>query len=207
MKSSTVASCGAPVAYSVTNVVEDILHDDMITLDWYASDPMNGMTRARLDDDQRGVVFDWVGSAYYELSIPAPARDFTEWTLLSLRACQGTRHPFTTSAWEVLTFDVVLRDEHGAESSISCGFAGGGIELGRNQYFFHRAVQVIGVVSLSGSGAERCSFHKRPRRGFKPSLDFSASPGGSGSEFVWAGFGVAGQLSQTSPTPSPSPSS
>jgi len=123
-----VASCGGAVAFTVQNVVEGQVRDGDSTLAWAASDPMNGMTRAKSNDLARGVVFDWTQPAWYEVELPPGDRNLAGQVWLSLRACQGTRHPYTIAALEDLTFAVTLRDELGATSSISCGFAGGGIE-------------------------------------------------------------------------------
>ncbi len=123
-----VASCGGAVSFTVGNLVEAKMRDGNTSLTWLASDPMNGMTRAQSDDPFRGVVFDWTMPAYYEVEMPTDARNFTDQVYLSLRACQGTRHPNTIAVLEDLTFDVTLRDVDGTSSSISCGFAGGGIE-------------------------------------------------------------------------------
>ena len=70
---------------------------------------MNGMTHASSEgsDDSRGVVFDWDNvDRFYEQEIVPAARDFSEYDYLSFRACQGTRHPQTTSELGDLTFAV-----------------------------------------------------------------------------------------------------
>ena len=84
------------------------------------------MTRARTTDNSRGVVFDWTSPTHYEFNIVSGARDFSLFDYLSFRACQGTRHPYTTP--NDLTFTVTLRDGDGVTSSINLGAFGGGIE-------------------------------------------------------------------------------
>ena len=123
-----LSSSGAGVMWSVTNLIEGLLDDNNSTFTWIASDPMNGMTRARPSDTPMGVVFEWDGPAFYEQAIVPAERDFTDDTYISLRACQTTRHPKTVEDLEDLTFTVTLRDSSGVSSSIGIGAYGGGIE-------------------------------------------------------------------------------
>jgi hypothetical protein len=129
---SGVSSSGSAVTYDVLNIAEGLMRDLDGTFTWAIGDPMNGMSRARPStaDDPRGVVFDWTGSAprFYETEVPAPARDFTAFELLSFRGCQGSRHPDTVARLGDLTFTVTLRDGSGATSSINFGAYGGGLE-------------------------------------------------------------------------------
>jgi len=122
------SSSGGGVTYSVSNPHEDKLRDQDGTYTWTGTDPMNGFDRALSSDTTRGGVFDWPEPAYYEYEIVAGERDFTDFDYLSFRACQQSRHPYTTVVIEDLTFTVTLRDGGGASSSINLGAYGGGIE-------------------------------------------------------------------------------
>jgi hypothetical protein len=124
----SVSSSGGPVSWTVANLVEGALNDNNTSFTWSATDPMNGMTRARSSDSTHGAVFDWDQPAWLELGIVSCEQDLRDAGWLSFRACQGTRHPNTTAALEDLVFAVSLRDTHGTTSTISIGAYGGGIE-------------------------------------------------------------------------------
>jgi len=117
--STTVASSGAAVAFDVSNVVEGKLADGDLSLEWTGYDPMNGMTQAaEFYDAGRGVVFDWTSTAYYEIHVMAGHEDFSTYSYLSFRACQGSRHPYTVALDGPLDFTVTLVDGSGGTSSI-----------------------------------------------------------------------------------------
>ena len=123
------SSSGGTVSYDVASLTEDRLDDGDSSLTWTTGDPMNGMTYGSDTDVTRGVVFEWNGSnRYYEQTIVAGGRDFSPYTYLSFRACQGTRHPNTTAELSDLDFSVMLRDGSGASSTINIAAYGGGIE-------------------------------------------------------------------------------
>ncbi|MEM6794340.1 MAG: hypothetical protein AAF725_10175 [Acidobacteriota bacterium] len=132
------SSIGSPVTFTVTNLTEGLLNDSNSNFSWISTDPFNGATQAGSTngstirtDDERGVVFDWAGSdLFYEWTIPAGERDFTDNLYLSLRGAQGTQHPNTLAVLGDLTFSVTLRDGQAvpASSSISIGAFGGGFE-------------------------------------------------------------------------------
>ncbi len=125
------SSSGGSVFFDVTNVFEGRMDDGNTTYSWTPSDPMNGMTRSTSTlDDTFGVVFDWaVGEErFIEWDVPPGGQNFADDTVLSFRACQGTRHPRTTAEIGDLSFMVSLRDGRGVMSSINFGTYGGGIE-------------------------------------------------------------------------------
>ncbi|MEM8993720.1 MAG: hypothetical protein AAGF23_02895, partial [Acidobacteriota bacterium] len=133
------SSIGAPVTFTVTNLTEGLLNDTNTDFAWTPADPFNGATQGGSSDaypttrtdDERGVVFDWAGGdRFYEWTIPAGERDFTDNLFLSFRGAQGTRHPNTLAVLGDLTFTVTLRDGQAApaSSSISIGAFGGGLE-------------------------------------------------------------------------------
>ncbi len=120
------SSGGWPVTYDVTNVHEDFLRETNGSFAWTTGDPRNGMTQAGTagGDTERGVVFDWPNdgsSRSYQWEIPEGERNWLPWTSLSLRACQGTRHPNTNSLNNRLDFTVTLEDGSGNTASIPIG--------------------------------------------------------------------------------------
>ncbi|MFH0980333.1 MAG: hypothetical protein V2A79_02190 [Planctomycetota bacterium] len=127
--STGTSSSGGTVTFTVENLVENRLDDGDTAFTWTTSDPMNGMTYGRSSDTTRGVVFDWnAANRFIEWEIIPSERDFSDNLYLSFRACQGTRHPYTISVIQDLTFTVTLRDGLGTTSSINIGAYGGGLE-------------------------------------------------------------------------------
>lgn len=131
--STTVSSSGGTVTLNsgIQNIVEGLLNDNNFDFTWTATDPMNGMTRARTIDTTRGVVFDAAGNVApsMEWSVIPGQQDFSNKAYLSFRACQGTRHPFTTAALGDLSWFVMLRDGNGVTSiPIRFNAYGGGLE-------------------------------------------------------------------------------
>lgn len=127
------SSSGGTVTFDAglgTNLLEVLLNDEVAGFTWLSSDPKNGMVMGGEEDDSAGVVFDWSPGMnhLYELEVIPSARDFSDNTYLSLRACQGTQHPETVAETGDLTFTVTLLDGSGGSSSINIGVYGGGIE-------------------------------------------------------------------------------
>ncbi len=124
---TSTSSSGGSVTSNVENLDEVLMQEQDGSFDWTGSQPSNGMTMYRYSDDNgHCAVFDWsVGSdRYYELEVIPGERDFTTYTFLSFRACQGTRHPRTDALNSPLSFTATLRDGVGTSSSID--FAGYG---------------------------------------------------------------------------------
>lgn len=120
--STGTSSSGGTVTFDVSNITEGILRDGNSSFSWLTSDPMNGMTQAFDAVDQtRGTVFDWSSPSFYEFEVVGGLQDFSDNVFLSLRACQGTRHPETVSLAGELDFTVTLRDTLGTSSSINFG--------------------------------------------------------------------------------------
>ena len=110
------ASSGGAVTYELPNAVEVLMRDNDGSFAWIGDQPSNGMTHARhADDDPHALVFDFGpgASAFYELTVPDGAQDLTGHGALSLRACQGTRHPATVALGGPLSFAISLRDAAG----------------------------------------------------------------------------------------------
>lgn len=116
------SSSGGAVSGDVSNLYEGRMDDRDSTFTWTASDPMNGMTRSDSPDIyQGGAVFDWTTgqqrSLEYEV-VPGHG-DLRDFAYVSLRACQGTRHPETVALNGPLSFTVALRDAAGVTSAIA----------------------------------------------------------------------------------------
>ncbi|MBL9077292.1 MAG: hypothetical protein JNL08_07310 [Planctomycetes bacterium] len=133
-----VATCGATVTVGVQSFVEGRLDDANSDFTHAVDDPFNGFTfdstllNASFRSNSYGCVFQFDGAGTYELVYDlatASARpDFSDFTHLSFRAAQGTRHPLTTVALGDLTFSVRLEDESGNQGTVNIGAYGGGIE-------------------------------------------------------------------------------
>jgi len=119
--STALSSSGGAVTGNVQNLVEGLMRDQDDTFNFSAAVPHNGMTRYDdTGDTGRCAVFDWTspGTAFYEFALVPGAQDLSDDTWLSLRACQGTRHPATDLLDGPLSFTVVLRDAQGTASAI-----------------------------------------------------------------------------------------
>jgi len=125
---TNVSSIGGAVTGTVTNLVEGIMNDNNSTFAWVVTDPMNGMTRALGLDSTRGAVFDWNAAATLEFEIPAGSRDVSDYEFISMRACQGSRHPNTAAESGDATFTIRLVDGNGDSQAIRVGLSGGGAE-------------------------------------------------------------------------------
>lgn len=126
-ESVSVSSAGTAVEMTVTDVVESRFDDANTDFTYSESDPMNGMTLAEdADDLSRGVVFSWSdgSESSFRVDLPEGDNDLREWTWLSLRAAQSTRHPNTVALGGTLTFAVTLIDRAGGESTILMEDAG-----------------------------------------------------------------------------------
>lgn len=111
---------------------EGLLDDNDTSFDWVESDPFNGMTRARTNDDSRGVVFSVAptGSMNFLLwTIPLAAQDFSAFKYLSFRASQVTRHPFTTATLSDKSWVALLLDGTGGLGFVEFSVYGGGIPV------------------------------------------------------------------------------
>lgn len=116
---TAVSSAGTAVTATVESLIEGRLDDANMGLGWSDADPMNGMTLAEdADDLSQGAVFGWSGEASWRVELPVGAEDLRAWTWLSLRAAQGTRHPYTVKTGGPLTFSVTLIDGLGMESTL-----------------------------------------------------------------------------------------
>jgi hypothetical protein len=125
----TVSSSGGAVASNVVDLVEDLQRDTDSAYTWTGTEPMNGMSRARIEDATRGAVFEYGDEdRFLEFDIIPGQQDLSDDAFLSFRTAQGTRHPETTEELEDLTFTVTLFDGTGNRSSIDIGVYGGGIE-------------------------------------------------------------------------------
>jgi len=115
------SSAGTAVSMSVSNPAEVLMRDNDGSFVWSGDQPANGMTHARHEgDDPHALVFDFTtgDEAYLEIEVSDSASDFGEVGFVSLRACQGTRHPETTALAGPLSFEISLRDADGTVATI-----------------------------------------------------------------------------------------
>jgi hypothetical protein len=125
-----VSSSGGAVTFNVGELAEAQLREFDGSFGWTGAEAMNGMTRARADDDTRAVSFSFTGGgdSFYELEVVAGENDFSDDDWLSFRAAQITRSPETTAALDDLVFGLRLIDGSGGSSSILMDAWGGGSE-------------------------------------------------------------------------------
>jgi hypothetical protein len=136
--SPLVATSGASVTINTPSFVEGRADDVNNNFSNLISDPFNGFTHDEFDgvgharSDSFACVLSFDGNADYDVTYdlttansPPNFRDFTH---LSFRAAQGSRHPLTSAVLEDLTFSVALEDATGNRSWINLGAYGGGIE-------------------------------------------------------------------------------
>ena len=115
------------MTHDLTDFLEGRLDDADTTFTSVPSDPMNGMTRAGINDSERGIVFSWNGPASLEFEIPLEWRNLTGKYALSFRCAQATRHPNTIAELGELVFAVELVDGQGRHSEIAVDAYGEGI--------------------------------------------------------------------------------
>ncbi|MGE3173689.1 MAG: hypothetical protein AB7O97_13780 [Planctomycetota bacterium] len=136
--SPNVATSGAGVAFDVQGFVEGRADDANNDYSASIADPFNGFAydeftgTGGLRSDSFACVFSFDGatdhSLVYDLSTAAPRPNLAEYTHLTFRAAQASRHPLTTAVLGDLTFAVELEDEAGNTGTIDIGAYGGGIE-------------------------------------------------------------------------------
>ncbi len=120
------SSSGGTVTSSVTIVAEGRMDDE--NTDFTTGLPFNGFTQAAANDSAAGLVIEYSAPGDLAFSIVPAAQDASDKAFLSFRACQVTRHAFTTAVLGDLSFTVMLTDADGALSSIPISVYGGGIE-------------------------------------------------------------------------------
>jgi hypothetical protein len=124
-----LSSSGAAVSWTVDQVVEGRLQDGNQGLVWLDSDPMNGMTRSRLNElGSHGMVLEWSQPSELRFEIVSCESDLSDNGWLSFRACQAARHPWTRREEGDLSFSLRLVDAAGVSQAISLAAYGGGIE-------------------------------------------------------------------------------
>jgi len=123
--SSSTASSGSTVSFTVTDVLEGELEDGNGNLQWSSSDPMNGMTQGCCSgDNNRGVIFQFDEDATVSWTLHSTVTDWTPFEMLSLRAAQGTRHPNTMSLDDDLSFSIRVVDSSGNAAELWLGQLG-----------------------------------------------------------------------------------
>jgi hypothetical protein len=131
--STTVSSSGGTVTWNpaIFDIFEGQMRDIDSSFDFFASDPMNGMTRARTTDATQGVVFTDAanGPIFVRFSVVPALRNWTGKAYLSFRASQQTRHPYTIASLGDVSWWVTLTDGNGRRSqALRFNAYGGGIE-------------------------------------------------------------------------------
>jgi hypothetical protein len=115
----TLASSGAGVTSNLSNSSEILMKDVSGSFTWSASQPANGMTRARYANDKpHCLVMEWNNPGFVRYTIPDTIKDFSGYEYLSFRACQRTQHPFNVALDSSANFYVTLVDESGDSASI-----------------------------------------------------------------------------------------
>ncbi|MCA9726305.1 MAG: hypothetical protein KC729_01385, partial [Candidatus Eisenbacteria bacterium] len=118
------SSSNGTVTMTVANAHEGLNEDADVSYTWTPSDPMNGMIfYSGSGDFSRGLIFDHptMETRWIEFEVVPAFRDVRDHRHLSLRACQGTRHPETVALDDAHSFAVTLRDENGVSSTVAFG--------------------------------------------------------------------------------------
>lgn len=123
-----ISSSGGSVSFDLQQLNEGRMDDADTSFTDNPSDPMNGITLAGMDDNNRGIVLEFGADSFYELALTESMQNLTQYTYLQFRAAQAPRHLKTLSEQGDLTFTVTLIDSHGVTSSINIGAYGGGVE-------------------------------------------------------------------------------
>ncbi len=131
--SLNLSSSGGVVTFHIneTDMTEGLLNDNNTSFTWNSSDPFNGMTRARPNDNTDGLIFNVSNDGFRQFmiwEIVEGERDFSRYKYLSFRAAQCTRHPNTVARLGDETWWVRLEDGKGTVKMIDFAAYGGGIE-------------------------------------------------------------------------------
>ena len=121
--STAVASSGATITNDLETWIEGRLDDNNTTFTNLASDPFNGMTYASPTDLESGAILSFIpgNGTFLAYDIPVGDQDWTGFERLAFRACQTTRHPFTTLQNQDVLFSVCLVDGDGNEATLPIG--------------------------------------------------------------------------------------
>ena len=125
-----VSSSGQTVAWTVSDYNEARLQDQDGTFSWNSNnpEPMNGMTRAAYPkDDAAGVTFSWTSPSWIEFTLAPEHQNLHGADFVSMRLCQGTRHPLTVAELNDVDFAVTLVDTAGVVSTIDISALSHGI--------------------------------------------------------------------------------
>ena len=136
--SPNLATSGASVTIGVQSFVEGRCDDANLDFTNSVNDPFNGFT---YDETAGGgtqrseayaCIFGFDGSGSfqltYDLATAASRPNFRDYSYLSFRSAQGSRHPNTTAVLGDLTFSVTIEDGAGNQGTVNIGAYGGGIE-------------------------------------------------------------------------------
>lgn len=129
--STALSSSGGSVSFVLNDLREGLMNDANTTFTDGGGDVWNGFTLANGSGDSASglaLMFDGGGESRLTFGVVPAAQDTTRFRYLSFRASQVTRAAQTFAVLGDVTFDVVLKDAGGNESSINIGAWGGGIE-------------------------------------------------------------------------------
>jgi hypothetical protein len=113
-----ISSSGGPVTAEGASLLEGKLDDGDLFFSWSGSDPWNGLTRGRPEDDTRGLAVEWNGIGAVQFGLVPSLRDLSSKGFLSFRAARVTRHPLTVLVAHPLDLSVVLVDGEGRSSEL-----------------------------------------------------------------------------------------
>ncbi len=129
--SPSLSSSGGAVSFTLAaGPFEAVLNDINSSFAFNPGEVMNGMTRARAGEPQRGMELEHApgGVQWLEFALPTGVNNLARWDYLSFRAAQVTRHPLTTAALQNQDFSIVLRDRDGSSSRLPIGAYFSGIQ-------------------------------------------------------------------------------
>lgn len=115
------SSAGTAVSLASSNTAEVLMRDNDGSFAWTGDQPSNGMTHARHEGDApHALVFDFAPgeAAHYEVALPADIGSLEEGDQVSLRLCQGTRHPETIALSSPMAFTVTVIDADGRRAEV-----------------------------------------------------------------------------------------
>lgn len=118
----SVSSSETAVTSQLAHLAEVRMRDNNGSFVWNGVQESNGMTRARhAQDFPYCAVLDWNPDepGFWRVDLAESARDFTAFEFLSLRVCQGTRHPETLALDGPLSFGLELTDAAGHVSTFA----------------------------------------------------------------------------------------
>ncbi len=117
--STDQSSSGGAVYTDLPELHELLMQDFDGSFEWSEEQWNNGMTRARFTDEPYCAVLAWEDTDHYlSFDVLAKNSDWSSSGLISLRACQITRHPLNEEIDGPISFALSLSDADGTTSTI-----------------------------------------------------------------------------------------